>query len=580
MNRRPFHSALFLLPVLAVLILLLLINGYLEIQRTRDQLFNLLETEGQLLIQGIETNSAGLINRFLAAGSLPSATDLPEGLETEPLLGLEELMIERLVDLGLRLDQEATKRPGDPEYLRRLIAATGFTQIDFMALPPEDRSSKPLPWELSRNPSFQKLLSGQSRLFVSRKEPGRDSPYALTLALARRFDRGLILIRLSPEEYRFLGQQIIIQGISNEFFGKGNLAYLEILDTRNRILAGAGGGAGATPAAAEWKKIRPGKEAPLFWIKRSEGEFLEMSRPFRPGGRNMGSIRLGLSLRGITPILYQSQKQILIMTSVLLALGMVGFFIIFQVQSRHFRKIQEMEEQLRLQEELSAMGQLAAGVAHEIKNPLNAIGLVVQRLQKEFRWTDPERQQEYERFTRIVRDEISRVNKIIEQFLFVARPFKSEFQTQALEEILEYVLNLLGETIQGSGIRLEKHWGQDLPAVRGDRSQLTQAFLNLLNNAVEAMPQGGLLKVTVKPLPGLKFMELRIEDSGPGIPPENLKKVFAHYFTTKEKGIGLGLAITQKIIQGHQGRLEVHSLPGQGTTVTVRLPLAEKKINA
>jgi signal transduction histidine kinase len=580
MNRRPFHYALFLLPVLAVLILLFLINGYLEMQRTRDQLFNLLETEGQLLIQGIETNSANLLNRFLPAGSLPSDADFPEGPETEPLLGLEELMIERLVDLGLRLDQEANKRPGDAEYQRRLTAGTGFSQIDFMALPLDARSSKPVYRELLRNPLFQKLLTGRSRLFVSRKEPGKDNPYALTLALARRFDRGLILIRLSPEEYRFLGQQIIIQGIVNEFFGKGNLAYLEILDTRKRILAGAGGGAGAGPAGVEWKRIRPGKAAPLFWIKRSEGEFLEMSRPFIPAGRNMGSIRLGLSLRGITPIIFQSQKQTLIMTAVLLALGMVGFFIIFQIQGRHFRKIREMEEQLRLQEELSAMGQLAAGVAHEIKNPLNAIGLVVQRLQQEFRWTDPETQQEYERFTRIVRDEINRVNRIIEQFLFVARPFNSEFQSQRLEEILEYVLNLLEETIQGNGIRLEKHWGQDLPAVRGDRTQLTQAFLNLLKNAVEAMPQGGLLQVTVTPLPEVKSLELRIEDSGPGIPPENLKKVFAHYFTTKEKGIGLGLAITQKIVQGHQGRLEVHSLPGQGTTVTVRLPMAEKKIIA
>jgi signal transduction histidine kinase len=265
---------------------------------------------------------------------------------------------------------------------------------------------------------------------------------------------------------------------------------------------------------------------------------------------------------------------------VLLAFGILSFFIIFQIQDRHFSKIKELEEQMRLQEELSAMGQLAAGVAHEIKNPLNAIGLVVQRLQKEFRWEDPQGQQEYERFTGIVRDEISRVNKIIEQFLFVARPFQSEFKTQALEEIVDYVLDLLEETIQRNGIRMEKNWEKDLPPVMGDRSQLTQAFLNLLNNALEALPRGGSLKVVLKSIPGMKSIELRIEDNGPGIPPENLKKVFAHYFTTKEKGIGLGLAITQKIIQGHHGRLEVRSLPGQGTTVRVLLPMAEKKINA
>ncbi len=363
----------------------------------------------------------------------------------------------------------------------------------------------------------------------------------------------------------------------NEFLGKGNLAYLEILDSQKRLLGGAGRGTEAQPAAVEWKKTWPGKEAPLSWIKRADGEFLELSRAFAPDGRSPGSIRLGLSLQGITPILYQSQKHILLMTAVLLALGIVSFFIIFQIQNRHFSKIKELEEQMRIQEELSAMGQLAAGVAHEIKNPLNAIGLVVQRLQKEFRWEDPQGQQEYERFTGIVRDEIDRVNKIIEQFLFVARPYQSEFRTQALDEILDYVLDLLEETIKRNGIVLEKNWPKDLPPVMGDRSQLTQAFLNLLNNAVEAMPRGGRLRVALQSGPAQKSLELRIEDSGPGIPPENLKKVFAPYVTTKEKGIGLGLAITQKIIQGHQGRLEVHSLPGEGATVRIRLPLAEKK---
>ena len=580
MNRRPFHYAYYLLPVLAVLILLLFLNGYFEIQRTRTQLFNLLETEGQLLIRGMETNATNLIKRFQDAGRRLPARDLQESLETDPLLGLEDLMIERLVDLGLRLDQEAAKKPGDPEQRRLLIAKTGLTQIEFMAQPREDPSVRPRYRELLKDPFFQKLLTGQSRLFVSRKEPGGEGPFALTLALARRFDRGFILIRISPEEYRFLGEQIIIQGLISEFIGKGNLAYLEILDSRKRFLGGVGGGAEARPEAVEWKKTWPGKEAPLSWIKRADGEFLEMSRAFAPDGRSPGSIRLGLSLKGITPILYQSQKHILLMTAVLLAFGILSFFIIFQIQDRHFSKIKELEEQMRLQEELSAMGQLAAGVAHEIKNPLNAIGLVVQRLQKEFRWEDPQGQQEYERFTGIVRDEISRVNKIIEQFLFVARPFQSEFKAQALEEILDYVLDLLEETIQRSGIKMEKNWEKDLPPVMGDRSQLTQAFLNLLNNALEALPRGGSLKVVLKSIPGMKSIELRIEDNGPGIPPENLKKVFAHYFTTKEKGIGLGLAITQKIIQGHQGRLEVRSLPGQGTTVRVLLPMAEKKINA
>ncbi len=158
MNRRPFHSAYYLLPVLAVLILLLLINGYFEIQRTRAQLFNLLETEGQLLVRGIETNATNLIKSFLETGRRSPATDLQEALEAEPLLGLEDIMIERLVDLGLRLDQEAAKKSGDPATLSGLIAKTGLTQIEFLARSREDLSLRPRYRELLKNPFFQKAV--------------------------------------------------------------------------------------------------------------------------------------------------------------------------------------------------------------------------------------------------------------------------------------------------------------------------------------------------------------------------------------------------------------------------------------
>ena len=108
-----------------------------------------------------------------------------------------------------------------------------------------------------------------------------------------------------------------------------------------------------------------------------------------------------------------------------------GLFFIFRLQGRHLRKLRDMEEQIRLKEELSAMGQLAAGVAHEIKNPLNAIGLVVQRLQQEFRWPVSEEQKEYERFTQIVRNEIARVNQIIGQFLMMAKPPEIKLEEQS-----------------------------------------------------------------------------------------------------------------------------------------------------
>jgi signal transduction histidine kinase len=235
-------------------------------------------------------------------------------------------------------------------------------------------------------------------------------------------------------------------------------------------------------------------------------------------------------------------------------------------------------------------------VAHEIKNPLNAIGLVVQRLQLEFIRDDPIEQKEYERFTGIVRNEIARVNRIIGDFLMMAKPLEMRLEDCSLIEVIHYVLEVMGEEFRQKKIRVFTDWEETIPHVRSDRFQLTQAFLNIFNNALEAMAEEGELRLkikqvrrsefgvriekrrglrlTSKPLElGADFLEISVGDSGKGIPPEELKRISAPYFTTKEKGVGLGLAITQKIISAHGGTLEIESAVDQGTVVIIRLPL-------
>jgi signal transduction histidine kinase len=158
------------------------------------------------------------------------------------------------------------------------------------------------------------------------------------------------------------------------------------------------------------------------------------------------------------------------------------------------------------------------------------------------------------------------------------------------------VLEVMDEEFRSKGIRIIKKWEEDVPLIRCDRFQLTQAFLNIVNNALEAMPGGGDIILTVNRVrssefgirsgkrTGLKLktqhaelyrdvLEISAADTGKGIPREGLKKILAPYYTTKEKGVGLGLVITQKIVQAHEGTLEVQSHENQGTTVTIRLPL-------
>jgi signal transduction histidine kinase len=598
----------FLFSVMTVLFGVLMINGYFEIQRTRNHLFNILETEALLVIKGLEKNSGNLMN-VLSQDHPPLPG--PEALEgSEDSLSIEDLLIERLITLALKLDQDFAHKKDTPQSIKNHLAGSGLSTVFFLKPKAAPDSWTALPDALKTGiPFFQKVVSGKTRLAVYRGEGALRQYLPLALAVARSLERGTILMLLSFNEYVFLSRQIIIQSFLEDFSGKGNITYLRVEDPAGNVIAQTGEKVLETPAEnPERIKIR---NSSLFWIKGKRGDFLEVVRPFRPAGKNLGLVWLGLSLKEVNPILDQTRRNIILMGIVLLGLGLISLVFVFRLQSRHLQKMEEMEKEIRLKEELSAMGQLAAGVAHEIKNPLNAISLVVQRMEKEFGFEKPEEQKEYNRFTRIVRSEISRVNRIIGDFLMMAKPLDTKLENQVVVDIIEYVLEIMEEEFRQKHIRVIKEWNKETPLFHGDRFQLTQAFINIFNNALEAMPAGGTLRVTVKTVQrsafgvrrsefgdrssevGIRsekktlsklttqyseldrdFMEISVADSGKGIPPEDLPKIFAPYYTTKERGVGLGLAITQRMIRAHEGSLEVQSHKNQGTTVIIRLPLS------
>jgi signal transduction histidine kinase len=583
LSQKPFGYPFYLFSVMTVLFGILMINGYFEIQRTRSHLFNLLESEALLFIKGLEKNSGNLMTVLSQDHPPLPGPGVIEGLEDS--LSIEDLMIERLINLALQLDQDFSRKKENPQSLADRLERTGIRTVYFLKPNAAPETWAALPEALKKGiPFFQKVLSGKTRLAVFRGEGPLRQTLPLALAVARPLDRGTILMLLSFEEYVFLSRQIIIQSFLEDFSGKGNITYLRVEDRAGKVIAQTGEKFFET-SAENPRRIKI-LNSSLFWITGNRGDFLEVVRPFRPAGKELGVVRLGLSLKEINPILDQSRRNIILMGMVLLGLGMISLFFIFRLQGRHLQKMEEMEKAIRLKEELSAMGQLAAGVAHEIKNPLNAISLVVQRLEKEFVWENPEEQKEYDRFTRIVRNEIARVNRIIGDFLMMAKPLDTKLENQAIVDILEYVLEIMEEEFQQKHIRVVKEWDKEIPLIHCDRFQLIQAFINIFNNALEAMPEGGTLRLTMRcvrisaleekdsPIRNQhSALEIRVVDSGKGIPPEDLTRIFAPYYTTKERGVGLGLAITRRMIQAHEGSLEVQSQKNQGTTVIIRLPL-------
>ncbi|HEX5773485.1 MAG TPA: ATP-binding protein [Geomobilimonas sp.] len=243
-----------------------------------------------------------------------------------------------------------------------------------------------------------------------------------------------------------------------------------------------------------------------------------------------------------------------------------------------YRKLQHqadmiigIEEQLRRAERLSALGELSAVLAHEIRNPLGSIRGTAEILRDDYRPGD----RKYE-FLEILFKETDRLNRVVEDFLGLARPVAAERETCDLVSELREVQSLLAGEAASRGVRLRLELA-DLPPVRGDREKLRQVFLNLALNGIQATDRGGSLTIRSALFPVPEGAPARIElsfaDTGAGIAPEQLARIFEPFFTTKEGGTGLGLAIAQKIVESHGGTIDVTSEVGKGTTFTVRLPV-------
>jgi signal transduction histidine kinase len=235
-------------------------------------------------------------------------------------------------------------------------------------------------------------------------------------------------------------------------------------------------------------------------------------------------------------------------------------------KARLYERIVDVEEQLRQNEKLSALGLLAAEVAHEIRNPLTVMKLLYHSLNLEFPENDPRAKD-----TKIIESKIEHLNKIVEQILDFARTTEPKFAPVNLNELVDELGLLVRHKLANQNIKLLRRLQSDLPAAMGDAPQLEQAFLNLILNAAEAMPDGGTL--TIKSRAAKSRVTIEFKDTGAGMSEEMQRQAFtAVLSTTKAKGTGLGLAIVGRIVETHHGTVQIKSRPGRGTAIVISLP--------
>ena len=292
----------------------------------------------------------------------------------------------------------------------------------------------------------------------------------------------------------------------------------------------------------------------------------------RISGPVLGVVEIVQDLSEDYKAIFDFQKRVIITCTIVMGvLFLVLLFVVKRgegiIKKRALERLR-LKEQLSRAERLSTLGEMVAGISHEIRNPLGIIRSSSELLKKKMASYDPSNS-----IPSIIIEESARLNNIITDFLDFAKPRSPNPTLCRIEDVLEKNINFLASQINEEGYIVEKHYDNKLPEITADPEMLYQAFLNILINAMQAMPEGGKIHVEIGSSDNT--VTIYFEDEGEGIPEDILEKIWDPFFTTKEKGTGLGLGIVKNIIESHRGSIQVSNRPVCGARVKVEMPVKQ-----
>lgn len=276
---------------------------------------------------------------------------------------------------------------------------------------------------------------------------------------------------------------------------------------------------------------------------------------------------LGIIGKYLLFLVVLKETQVFLPILVLVILSAIAFILLIRFNS-YINSLSMVYEELRKKEKLAVIGQMAAAIGHEIRNPLSSL--------KGFTQLQHEAKTDANEYYPIMIQEIDRINSIVEDLMYLGKPREMVFEKARINEIIDYTLSISNQQAEIQGISVETMIDGEIPAIDCDEKQLKQVFINLIKNAIEAMPDGGNLKIKSE-APNDKIICITVEDEGCGIMEEDLQNLGVPFYTTKKEGTGLGLMVTYQIIKDHKGSLKFESKQGMGTKVIVKLPIIQRK---
>ena len=507
---------------------------------------------------------------------------------------LEDLIGQRLLDNARLIDQLLLSRQADYALLKEISAMNRLQKIDLLdqqgrpwepaSLPPTVATKNQEEELVQRRQRMINYMWGKRwRLHLETNEEETAAPppriqqrefwgnNAFGVAVGARSFPGIIAIHANADYILNFEKEIGVQTQITDLGRQSDSEFISLLDSNLNVVAHTDPDRiGQKEEDSLVLKAKAGGRLFSQIVERSGGKrYLEVVKPVALDESNLGYLKIGLSLGSMELAWYNSLRAIVTLGLAILVAAILGMAAIFHNQHSHMKEVKALETEVLHRERLSAMGNLAATIAHEVKNPLSAISMGVQRLKAEFRPTQDEDQ--YSRLTELMLGEVHRLNAIVEQFLSLARPLEIKAEELRIQDILKELVALEEGGANQSKVQIRLIASPDLPPIKADRDYLRQALLNLILNGLQAMPEGGMLTLEASASRG-NFL-ITVTDTGVGIPRENLARIFDPYFTTKSKGSGLGLAITHRIVEAHGGTITVSSEAGTGSRFQISLPV-------
>ena len=572
----------YFLASLALLLVLVALHTAWAARRTQRELLAQMEEKGLALGEALEASSRAAIR----GNAL-----------------MEEMIAQRLLDNARLIDQLLFSPRFDAADLPRIAAMNRLRRVDLL-----DRQGAPYPVATLRPPmgrpgDMGAMMRGMmphppgtggpegehppmpmymwGRRWGAGDEDARSVPPAIQdrkfwegslfgVAVGARAFSGIIAVHADAGFVLNFRKEIGVDAQLQELARRSGIESVALLDrTLTAVAHSDPARVGRREEDAAIRAALDGARTSTRLVRDERGaQVLEVLHPVVAAGTPSGLLRLLLSTEPMERAWLRDRNAGILLGAAVLALGTMGLALIFYTQHRHLKEVRALEEAMDRRERLATLGDMAATVAHEVRNPLNAISMGLQRLGAEFR--QPE-DQEYPRLVGLMQGEVTRLNGIVEEFLSLARPLSLSVAPTDPGDLLRNVAGLVDGEAARSKVSVVVSVPDGVPTLQADRERLTQVLLNVALNAIQAMPDGGTLTFHAAASGGTATVT--VSDTGAGIPADILPRIFEPYVTTRARGLGLGLAIARRIVEAHGGRIEAESEPGRGSRFIIRLPL-------